>query len=246
MLLNEISILSITAGSIGFIHTVFGPDHYLPFIVMSKARNWSTVKTFWITFLCGSGHILSSVLLGFIGITFGIAVTKLTAVESFRGEIAAWAFIAFGLVYFIWGMRRALRNRTHTHLHAHAAKTEHSHEHDHRNDHLHVHTKAGIKELTPWILFIIFVLGPCEPLIPLLMYPAAKSSLVGVFLVAGIFGGVTISTMLGIVMFSSSGFKFLPLGHLKRYSHALAGATILLSGMAIRLMGLWQTDLSET
>jgi len=25
-----------------------------------------------------------------------------------------------------------------------------------------------------WALFLIFVFGPCEPLIPLIMYPAAK------------------------------------------------------------------------
>ncbi|GAG00740.1 unnamed protein product, partial [marine sediment metagenome] len=42
---NELIALYITAASIGFIHTVFGPDHYLPFVVMSKARKWSLGKT---------------------------------------------------------------------------------------------------------------------------------------------------------------------------------------------------------
>ena len=37
----DISILLVTAASIGFIHTLTGPDHYLPFIVMSKARKWT-------------------------------------------------------------------------------------------------------------------------------------------------------------------------------------------------------------
>ena len=37
------------------------------------------------------------------------------------------------------------------------------------------------------ILFTIFVFGPCEPLIPILMYPAAKSSVAGMLLVAGVF-----------------------------------------------------------
>ena len=48
----EIIILSITALSIGFFHTLLGQDHYLPFIVMSKARNWKIIKTLSITFLC--------------------------------------------------------------------------------------------------------------------------------------------------------------------------------------------------
>ena len=95
----ELSVLLIAAASIGFFHTLFGPDHYLPFIVLSKSGNWSLPKTTLITFLCGMGNVLSSVLLGIIGVTFGMAVTKLEALESFHGNLAAWALIAFGLVY---------------------------------------------------------------------------------------------------------------------------------------------------
>ncbi len=91
----------LTAGSIGFIHTVIGPDHYLPFIMMGRARKWSAVKTAFITFFCGLGHILSFVVLGLIGITLGIGVMKLEAMEVFRGNIAAWALIAFGFTYFV-------------------------------------------------------------------------------------------------------------------------------------------------
>ncbi|MBD3296392.1 MAG: hypothetical protein GF392_03405, partial [Candidatus Omnitrophica bacterium] len=96
---KEILILCATAASIGFVHTIFGPDHYLPFIVMSKARNWSMPKTAVITFLCGLGHILSSVVLGFVGLALGIAVMKLEALEAFRGNLAAWALIGFGAAY---------------------------------------------------------------------------------------------------------------------------------------------------
>ena len=76
--------LYITAISLGFIHTILGPDHYAPFIALSKARDWTANKTFWITFVCGLGHILSSVILGFIGISFGLAVNKLEIFEIFR------------------------------------------------------------------------------------------------------------------------------------------------------------------
>ena len=34
----DINILIVTAISIGFIHTIIGPDHYLPFIVMGKSK----------------------------------------------------------------------------------------------------------------------------------------------------------------------------------------------------------------
>ena len=212
---NEIVILAGAAAAIGFVHTVFGPDHYLPFIVLSKARQWSSVKTVMVTFLCGLGHVLSSVVLGFIGIALGIAVFKLEAIESFRGELAAWILIAFGFTYFVWGIHRAIRNRPHTHIHT---------------------SKSG--SLTPWILFTIFIFGPCEPLIPLVMYPAAKGNMMTVVIVAFVFGLTTISTMLGIVLASSYGLAKLPLGKLEKYSHALAGLAILLCGGAIKFLGL--------
>jgi len=234
---NEITLLAITAASIGFFHTLFGPDHYLPFIMMSKARNWSTTKTMLITFLCGIGHVGSSVILGIIGVSIGIAITRIEFFESFRGNLAAWAFIAFGLVYFVWGIRQAIRNKPHTHLHIHKDGTSHEHEHAHLKDHSHVHESKS-KNITPWILFTIFVLGPCEPLIPILMYPAAKNNIGGLILVTSIFATVTISTMMVVVYVTSTGIKLIPLKKMEKYSHALAGAIILFSGLGIQFLGL--------
>lgn len=234
---TEITLLCGTAASIGLIHTAIGPDHYLPFIVMSRARQWSMTKTAWITFLCGLGHVLSSVVLGLVGVFVGIQVMKLEALEAFRGSIAAWLLIGFGFAYFVWGIHRAIRNRPHRHLHTHDDSSEHVHEHTHNDEHTHVHDHKSTN-ITPWILFTIFVFGPCEPLIPLLIYPAAESSLMGTFLVATVFSFTTIGTMMMIVVFSSWGISFTKMGRFERFTHALAGATICLSGLAIQLLGL--------
>jgi len=234
---SEIVILAGTAAAIGFMHTILGPDHYLPFIVLSKARQWSGIKTAVITLLCGVGHVLSSVVLGFIGIGLGIAVFKLEAVEAFRGEIAAWLLIAFGFAYFIWGLHRALRSRAHAHAHMHEDGKPHLHTHSHLGGHVHPHP-SGRRSLTPWVLFTIFIFGPCEPLIPLIMYPAARNDMTTVALVAAVFGLTTVGTMLAVVWASSYGLSKLPLRSLERYSHALAGFAILLSGGAIKLLGL--------
>jgi hypothetical protein len=154
---HSVGLLAVTAASIGFFHTLLGPDHYVPFIMMSKSGKWSLFKTSWITFLCGLGHIGSSIALGVVGVSLGIAVSKLEAFEAFRGGIAAWFLIAFGLVYLVWGLRKAYRNRPHEHTHEHGDETSHSHEHTHIKGHLHVHKKE--KTVTPWVLFIIFVFG---------------------------------------------------------------------------------------
>jgi sulfite exporter TauE/SafE len=235
---SELTILLTTAASIGFFHTLLGPDHYLPFIVMAKARQWSIAKTAWITALCGIGHVGSSVVLGLIGVAMGIAVGKLVSVESVRGDLAAWAFIAFGLAYFIWGVRRAIKNKPHTHRHIHEDGSIHEHEHTHHDNHAHVHDTPARANITPWILFTIFVFGPCEPLIPILMYPAAQSSWGEMALVASVFSVITIGTMMTVVLLAAKGFSFLPMGKLERYSHALAGFIIFASGAGIKFLGL--------
>jgi nickel/cobalt exporter len=250
MIEREIWVLAGTAASLGLIHTIIGPDHYLPFIVMSRAREWTLRKTLFISFLAGLGHILSSVVLGFVGIALGIAVARLEGVESARGEIAAWLLIGFGLAYFIWGMRRAWKGKphAHAHLHGHGGPHEHPHgpehgvhEHVHSHEiaeHAHPHGEEKKANITPWVLFTIFVFGPCEPLIPLVMYPAARHSTVGVALVAAAFGLVTIATMLIIITAASWGARFVRLGKLERYSHALAGLMIFVSGLAVQFLGL--------
>ena len=234
---DSVALLSVTAISLGFLHTLFGPDHYLPFIVLSQAKKWTLRKTMFITFICGLGHVLSSVLLGLAGIAVGISINKLVAAESFRGNIAAWLFIAFGLVYMVISIRKLIRKRKHSHSHFHMGGDKHSHVHNHQKEHTHIHDNDVVKT-TPWILFLIFVFGPCEPLIPLLMYPAAKSNIPGAVFVSLLFSAVTIATMMSIVLVFKLGLSKLNLKPLEKYSHLIAGALIFFSGVAIQFLGL--------
>ncbi len=234
---DSITLLSVTAVSIGFVHTILGPDHYLPFIVLSEAKKWTVKKTMFITFLCGLSHVLSSVILGLIGIAVGISLNRLVDVESFRGNIAAWLFIAFGLVYMVISIRNLIRNRKHSHSHYHLGGESHSHEHYHQSEHTHVHD-ANKVNVTPWVLFLIFVFGPCEPLIPILMYPAAENNIPGAVLVSMLFSVVTIATMMSVVMAFKLGLSRINLKPVEKYSHLFAGTMIFLSGVAIQFLGL--------
>ena len=86
---DSIYFLTATAATLGFFHSLLGPDHYLPFLAMSKAEGWSRAKTLAVTALCGLGHVFSSVLIGTIGIAFG-ALFRLEILESVRVELSAW------------------------------------------------------------------------------------------------------------------------------------------------------------
>jgi nickel/cobalt exporter len=234
----DLNLLVLTAISIGFVHTLIGPDHYLPFVAMSAARNWTRRKTLLVTAACGVGHVLGSIVLGLVGIAIGAALHRLEWIEGVRGDLAAWALTAFGLVYMAWGLRRAWRDREHSHEHVHSDGTRHRHTHAHhtRDEHLHVHVLVdtdSVRSLTPWALFIVFILGPCEALIPLLMYPASQHSWWGVSLVVVAFAVTTILTMLAIVYLAVRGLERLPLKAAERYTHALAGAALSVCGLGI-------------
>ena len=90
----------------------------------------------------------------------------------------------------------------------------------------------------PWVLFTIFVFGPCEPLIPLVMYPAAKHNWLAVAVVTALFSLMTIATMLVAVLIGYAGLSKLSFKPLERYSHAMAGGALLACGVAIQFCGL--------
>jgi len=152
------------------------------------------------------------------------------------------------VIYMLWGLKKARGALPHEHVHLHGDGVVHLHLHDHNQvhplseaekNHEHPHQNGkNNSRLSPLVLFIIFVLGPCEPLIPLMMYPAAQNDLSSALVVVVVFSLTTLATMLAIVVAIYKGLKRLNLGALERYSHFIAGFTIALCGAAILFLGL--------
>ncbi len=251
--MDTVWVLVSAAVGIGFVHTLIGIDHTLPFVVLGKARGWSLRRTLWVTGLCGGGHVASSVLLGGAGIGLAIFASGLDlqeghhwmegrvgvfeSIEAVRGDLAAWALVAFGLTYAAWSLAR--RRRRQRHVHEHASGLVHSHDHHAAGGHEHPSGKAvGVAGLTAWSLFVIFVLGPCEPLIPILMVPAFQVGLWAVVPVTVAFGVTTIATMAGVVALAYRGLDFVRFPRLQAHVHTLSGLAIASSGLAILLFAV--------
>jgi hypothetical protein len=227
--------LLLAAAGVAVVHTALGPDHYLPFVMLARARGWSPRRTAVVTALCGLGHVASSVVLGGVGVLLGIGVARLERVDATRGSLAAWALVALGLAYAVWGLRKALRRsrgiEPHTHdgeIHLHAGG-------DRPHDHDHPRAESGVGF---WTLFAIFVLGPCEPLIPLFILPASRGRWDLAALSALVFGATTIAVMVSLTLLQQAGLDRIRLGALERWSHTLAGMVIAISGLTILFLGL--------
>jgi nickel/cobalt exporter len=214
----ETLALSATALSIGGIHTLLGPDHYVPFAAMSHAGGWSAGKTLRVTVACGLGHVAGSVALGLVGLAIGVAVLKLEFVEAIRGDVAGWMLVVFGAAYLGWGFV--------------GAASHHGHAHSRRDAEAAAAT-SGV--WTPWLLFIVFAFGPCEPLIPLLIYPASQADGFAVAAVVVAFAVATVGTMVAVVLAMRYGAAVARVPRLKQLSHALAGLAILACGLLVTL-----------
>lgn len=228
--MNDVFFLLLgTAATLGFVHTALGLDHSLPFIALAHARGWTLGRTLAITVACGTLHVLSSVLIAGIGLALGSAGQELLALEETRGAWAAWLLVGLGFAYAavaLW------RSRAPT-LAAGGTLAEHGRELQ----------ALPSRRLMP-ALFLIFALGPCEALLPLLMASGMTLDIQQGVLIAAVFSVATVATMLGLVSAGFLGAARLSkhLGtwtpRLRQHAHTLAGVTLLASGLGIRLLGL--------
>ena len=121
-----------------------------------------------------------------------------------------------------------------------AAHTHHGHFHLHSHgDRPHDHgPQVSGRGPTFWALLTVFILGPCEPLIPLFMLPASRGQWGLAVLASVVFGAVTLISMAVLTLVGLAGLEHIRFGRLERWSHALAGAVIAASGLSIITLGL--------
>jgi len=211
---NSIWVLLLSTASVAFFHAL-APDHWMPFAAMGKAQRWPKPKLLWITFLAGVGHVGISILVGMVGILLGFSLAKLEGIEGHRGEIVLWLLIGFGIAYMIWGLKKG-------------------------KEHKHVHLdeeKLKEKTMAVWTLFAIFILGPCEPLVPL-VFLGYNFGYAGIICVSVIFSLITIIMMLVQSLLAFMGIQLIKHDIAERYAHAFAGLVIALTGVLVMVLGI--------
>jgi hypothetical protein len=208
--MDSLLALVLAAVPLAVFHTIVCADHYIPFIAMGKSNGWSVGKTLTVTALCGSGHIVSSALLGLVGIALSFGASNLMGIQHLRGEIAIWFLIAFGLTYMAYGVRKAVKNAPHDHTHSSK-------------------TVCG--------LLVLFAFVPCEPMIPIIMFPAfTDSGVFGLVTVTLTYTVFTIITMVGVTFIGFKGLQKVRIKGLERYAHALAGLAVFACGLAVMML----------
>jgi hypothetical protein len=229
--------LALTAAAVGVgsLHTL-APDHWVPFAALARAERWSAGRTAVVTAACGLGHVTVSVLLGTLGLLFGLELLETFGrrMESLAGLL----LIGFGVAYAIWGIRRAIGG--HAHVHVHGGRVHvHAHVHEHPvHPHAAPHADApGYRRSTAWTLFLLFSADPCVAVIPL-MFASAPLGWRGTLAVVAAYELATIGTMVALAMPARTAANAVRGAWAEKWGDALAGATIAGIGLAVMALGI--------
>ena len=243
------TVLLGTAASLAIVHTLIGIDHSLPLAALGRARGWALGRTLLVTGVCGAGHVASSVVIGAAGVGLGVATDSLLRIESVRGELAAALLLAFGLSYTAWALWTRHRRRDGVGAPAGRSARTCDERDAPAEPAAQPEDRPGadgggtgdIRGVTAWALFVVFVLGPCEPLIPLMVVPGLTGDWLAVAAVAAVFGLLTIGVMLAAVAAAWHGIGWIDRSTLRRgdrLAHAAAGLVVAASGAAVLWLGL--------
>ena len=85
---------------------------------------------------------------------------------------------------------------------------------------------------------VLFILGPCEPLIPLFVLPASRGRWDIAIATILVFGIVTVVTMVAVTAAGFYGARQINFGGAERYAHAFAGGAVATSGLMVIGLGL--------
>ncbi len=61
--------------TVAVVHSL-NPDHWLPFVMLGRARSWGVPKTLGIAGIAGTAHVGTSVIIAFIGVALGAALAE--------------------------------------------------------------------------------------------------------------------------------------------------------------------------
>jgi hypothetical protein len=151
-----------------------------------------------------------------LALFFGLELLRL--VGERMEAVAGLLLIAFGLVYAVYGLRRAAGVHIHGHHHAHF-------------DHVH-----EPRTLTPWALFLLFSADPCVAVIPIL-FAAAPLGALRAAAVVGAYEIATIGTMVALVLPAAAAAKRVTGHWVEHYGDAAAGAVITSVGLLVAAVG---------
>lgn len=219
-----LTTIALTGFTVAFFHAAI-PTHWLPFVLVSRARGWNRAKTLAVAIFAGLGHVALTSLLGLLIAWLGFSLDE--HAEEVFPKIAGGVLLAIGLFYF-WRQWRGHGVLHHHPPGGHHEASEHcGHEHDHSHwedelkDSTLVSRKAG-----DWAaisgLFTMLTLSPCEGFLPVYL-SGVQFGWTGFFVLSAILAVGTLAGMLVFTWLTLIGMERISVQRFERYEAAMLG-----------------------
>ncbi len=224
------TLLILSSCSTAVIHALI-PDHWLPFVLMSRVERWNEKRTAALTGLAGLLHVLVTVIFGGLTIRIGSATVESLAARTGRslGFLGGLLLVVFGLSYGLWRHRREAR------AHAHARRGDvPSDAPGHVHAHGHLLERWFHGSLSASALVLVIGISPCALLVPILFASSVEGT--GTLLATALgFALCTIATMVGVTVFALRGMSRIDLPFFTRYGDLISGALVGVIGLLMML-----------
>jgi ABC-type nickel/cobalt efflux system permease component RcnA len=229
-----LTTIAATGFTVAFFHAAI-PTHWLPFVLVSRARGWSRSKTLAVATLAGLGHVALTSLLGLLIAWFGFQLDE--KLGHLFPWIAGGILLAIGAFYFSrqWRGRGVGHHHvigTHHHPTEHCGhEATHSHWEAELEDSNLVSAKAGDWAAISGLL-VMLTLSPCELFLPVYLsgvqFGWRGFVILSLILAVGTLAGMLVFTWLTLV-----GMEKFPLQKFERYEAAMLGVIFTVLGIML-------------
>jgi|HubBroStandDraft_4_1064222.scaffolds.fasta_scaffold19486_4 hypothetical protein len=128
-------LLVLSVAVVGVLHTVV-PDHWVPITLMARQRGWSKMETATAALTAGTGHVLTTLIIGLVVWAAGIAFA--TRFGHWVDTIASLALVGFGGWIAVSAWHELRRGKEHGHNHGLFGGHRHGpHDHQVRSGSVH-------------------------------------------------------------------------------------------------------------
>lgn len=230
-----LTTIALTGFTVAFLHAAI-PTHWLPFVLVARARGWTRAKTLAVTAAAGVGHVALTSLLGLVIAWFGFRLDERLGAELFPW-IAGGLLFAFAGFYFWrqWTGRGILHHHPPGSQHHADARCGHGHEQSHWHDELK-DSKLGTRGTGDWTaisgLLVMLTLSPCEGFLPVYL-SGVQFGWPGFFVLSGILAVATLAGMALFTWLALLGFERIRIKNLERHEAGLLGALFAVLGVLV-------------
>ncbi|GAC1533443.1 MAG: hypothetical protein NVS2B17_01140 [Candidatus Velthaea sp.] len=192
--------------AVGILHTMV-PDHWVPIALIARQRGWTRAQTARAALQAGTGHVVSTLLIGVVVWFAGVAVA--TRFGTLVSMLSSIALIAFGAWIAIGAWRELHHGDSHEHEHEHAAPEAAS---------------------SRTALLLILGSSPMIEGIPA-FFAAGKYGVGQIVVMAVAFAISTIVTYVALCVYSSAGLQRVRFARFEEYGEVISGSFIALIGL---------------